>query len=484
MVFSSTIFLFLFLPLVLLGYYLLDRRYKNFFLLLASLFFYAWGEPKFVLVMIGSILVNYFAALGIDFNKKKSKNNSAKIILALAVLMNLSMFFVFKYLNFTTHNINRLLSIIGADAHTLPQTNILLPIGISFFTFQAMSYVFDVYYDKGEVQKNPLNVLLYVSFFPQLIAGPIVRYQTVADEIKVRKETLPDFSRGVERFIIGLAKKVILANTVAVAADFAYNALAEHTLTSGLGWIGAIAYSLQIYFDFSGYSDMAIGLGLMFGFHFLENFDHPYLSKTVAEFWRRWHISLGTWFRDYVYFPLGGSRVKTKRRLVFNLFVVWFLTGIWHGANWTFIIWGLMYFVLLAIEKTTDLEHRLAKHRILPIVYRVFTLLFIVCGWVIFRAESLPDGVAYLGAMFGAAPGGVWDKTTWVMLKQYAPILIIAIASCFDWRNTLSGLREKLQTKSPNTMFALKVVLLVLLAVFSLSFTVASTYNPFIYFNF
>ena len=451
--------------------------------MLASLFFYAWGEPKFVFVMIGSLLVNYLAALLIDYYKKSSSNKAVKAVLAITVLLNLSLFFVFKYLNFTIKNINIISQFFGVTMQ-LPQTNIVLPIGISFFTFQAMSYVFDVYYGYGEVQKNPLNVILYVSLFPQLIAGPIVRYQTVANEIKTRQESLSDFSKGIERFIIGLAKKVIIANTVAVAADAAYAALSSSTLTVGLSWIGAIAYSLQIYFDFSGYSDMAIGLGLMFGFHFLENFDHPYMSKTITEFWRRWHISLGTWFRDYVYFPLGGSRVQTKRRLVFNLFVVWMLTGIWHGANWTFVIWGFMYFALIAVEKVTGLERKLEKRKAFSGIYRVFTLLIVICGWVIFRATNLSSGVAYLGAMFGSAPHGIWSDFTGSMFTQYIIIFAIAIICCFDWNRILSVWNYKVPQNVEAIKPVLKIVLLLLIAIISISFTIASTYNPFIYFNF
>ena len=483
MVFSSAIFLFIFLPFVLAGYYLLDRRFKNFFLLSASLFFYAWGEPRFVFVMIGSIFVNYLAALAIARYKTKALQKRAKMVLILAVFFNLSLFFVYKYLNFTIQNVNALAALAGRDA-LVRQTHILLPIGISFFTFQAMSYVFDVYYGKGQVQKNPLNVMLYVSLFPQLIAGPIVRYQTVADEIQNRRETLSDFTYGIARFLIGLAKKAILANTIAVAADAAYNALAAGTLTAGLAWLGAIAYGLQIYFDFSGYSDMAIGLGLMFGFHFLENFDHPYLSTTVSEFWRRWHISLGSWFRDYVYIPMGGSRVKSKARLVLNLLAVWTLTGIWHGANWTFLVWGLMYFALLTFEKLTDLPKKLAGKKGLSALYRGVTMLCVICGWVIFRAESLSEGLGFLAAMFGFAPNGGWNSYTAAMLEQYAVVLLLAIVCCLDWKSMTRKPMTIFREKAPNAVFAVETVVLALVSLAAVSFTVASTYNPFIYFNF
>ena len=341
MLFSSSIFLFLFLPLVLLIYYLPLGRFRqgqNVFLLLASLGFYAWGEPWFVLVMMGSIVVNYGFGLWVDHNQRH--NRSARMPVVLALVVNLGILFVFKYLTFTLGILNDL------GAHfVIP--GIELPIGISFFTFQALSYVLDIQRGHGQVQRSPLKVGLYISFFPQLIAGPIVKYETVADQIDHRKENWEDFSSGCARFVVGLGKKVLLANQLALVADRAFQLGGTGQLTTGFAWLGSLCYTLQIYYDFSGYSDMAIGLGKMFGFHFLENFNYPYISRSVTEFWRRWHISLSTWFRDYVYFPLGGSRVDSKGKHIRNLFVVWLLTGIWHGANWTFIVWGLFYFVLL-----------------------------------------------------------------------------------------------------------------------------------------
>ena len=345
MLFSSSIFLFLFLPLVLLIYYLPLGRFRqgqNVFVLLASLGFYAWGEPWFVLVMMGSIVVNYGFGLWVDHNQRH--NHSARMPVILALVVNLGILFVFKYLTFTLGILNDL------GAHfVIP--GIELPIGISFFTFQALSYVLDIQRGHGQVQRSPLKVGLYISFFPQLIAGPIVKYETVADQIDHRKENWEDFSSGCARFVVGLGKKVLLANQLALVADRAFQLGGMGQLTTGFAWLGSLCYTLQIYYDFSGYSDMAIGLGKMFGFHFLENFNYPYISRSVTEFWRRWHISLSTWFRDYVYFPLGGSRVNSKGKHIRNLFVVWLLTGIWHGANWTFIVWGLFYFVLLMLEK-------------------------------------------------------------------------------------------------------------------------------------
>ncbi|MGN0460221.1 MAG: MBOAT family O-acyltransferase, partial [Ruminococcus sp.] len=416
MLFASTVFIFAFLPAVLLLYYLVLRKFRtaqNILLLVASLLFYAWGEPKYVLIMILSIIMNYIFGLLVDkFRASKAKS---RLVIALTVVFNLGILYIFKYLMFTIENINSI-----AGLH-LSVPNIVLPIGISFFTFQAMSYVIDVYREKGEAQKNPLNVGLYISFFPQLIAGPIVRYETVAYQIKHREESFEKFSEGVCRFIIGLAKKVLLANTMAVVADYAFE-MPNSELTVVMAWVGAIAYTFQIFFDFGGYSDMAIGLGKMFGFEFLENFNYPYISLSVSEFWRRWHMSLGTWFRDYVYFPLGGSRVKSKARLVFNLFVVWSLTGIWHGANWTFLCWGLMYFVLLTIEKLIGWEKKYPDK--MKILRRIYTLFFVIMGWVLFRADSIGDAGAYFATMFGG--GNLIDDTTIYYTLNYLVYFVIA----------------------------------------------------------
>ena len=342
MLFSSSVFLFLFLPVVLLVYYLPLRRWRqgqNVFLLLASLGFYAWGEPWFVLVMLGSILANYGFGLWVDACKRAGRTCLPPLVAALAV--NLGILFVFKYLTFTLGILNRL----GA-AFVIP--GIELPIGISFFTFQALSYVLDVHRDRGEVQRSPLKVGLYISFFPQLIAGPIVKYETVAQQIDHRKETWTDFSAGCSRFIVGLGKKVLLSNQLAVVADRAFGL--GDGLSASFAWLGALCYTLQIYYDFSGYSDMAIGLGRIFGFRFNENFDHPYCADSVGTFWRRWHMSLTSWFRDYLYIPLGGNRGGTARTIR-NLLIVWFCTGFWHGASWNFILWGLYFAAWLILER-------------------------------------------------------------------------------------------------------------------------------------
>ena len=384
--------------------------------------------------------------------------------------------FIFKYLTFTVRNINELT---GACI-SIPE--IALPIGISFFTFQAISYVVDVYRDKGVAQKNILYVGLYISFFPQLIAGPIVRYETVANEIMNRKETAGDFTAGVTGFIFGLGKKVLLANYVGLIAD---NILAfSGSLSVASAWLGIIAYALQIYFDFSGYSDMAIGLGRMFGFHFLENFNFPYVASSVTDFWRRWHISLSTWFRDYVYVPLGGNRVS-RPRWVFNLFAVWLLTGIWHGANWTFIVWGLYYFIFLLLEKLTGLEKKLG------IFSHVYTLIVVLIGWVIFRAENLPRVAQYLGYMFGVSAHGVVDELFRYYLSNGKWVLIAAAVCSIPVipfiRNRLTKSEfERVQMRN-SLLLAMdvgKTVFTAIIFTLSLLVCVNSTYNPFIYFNF
>ncbi len=474
MVFSSSIFLFAFLPATLAGYYLINPRFRNFFLMFVSIFFYAWGEPKFVFLMLASILANYVFALVID--RYRQHKALAKAVLAVMVLCNVTFFFIFKYLNFTVTNLN---SFFGLQ---LPQTHIALPIGISFFTFQIMSYVFDVYRQQGDVQKNPINVALYVSLFPQLIAGPIVRYETVAREINCRHENMQDFSKGVCRFIIGLAKKVIISNTVAVVADHAFAYTDFSALSVSMAWLGIICYTLQIYFDFSGYSDMAIGLGLMFGFHFLENFNYPYISRSITEFWRRWHISLGTWFRDYVYFPMGGSRVKSKSRLIFNLFVVWALTGIWHGASWNFLAWGLFYFVLLAIEKLTGFPEKCSKTWVRNL-YWVPTMLFVMLGWVLFRAPDLSHAMNYMGSMFGLMSNPVTSVDISFFWQEYGFFILLGVLFSFPIVAALAK-PVKAFLALNNMSKVLIPVLYVTLFFIAVTYVVNSTYNPFIYFNF
>ena len=469
MLFPSEVFLFVFLPVVLVIYYGFLRKTKNaknIFLLIASLFFYAWGEPSYVFLMIATIILNYLYGVLVD--RFRDIKNVAKLVMACMVLTNVGILGWFKYSGFVASQLNRFLHL------GIPEPQVALPIGISFFTFQAMSYVIDVYRGHGKVQKNPLQVGLYVSLFPQLIAGPIVRYETVAEQIEHRVENWADFSAGVTRFCIGLGKKVLLANNMAVVADAAFDLLIQGELQAswGMAWLGAISYSLQILFDFSGYSDMAIGLGMMFGFKFEENFNYPYISTTVSEFSRRWHMSLQTWFRDYVYFPLGGSRVS-KPRLVFNLFVVWLLTGIWHGANWTFIAWGLMYFVLLTFEKLTGLSKKNTWWS------HLYTLLFVVLGWVIFKSTGLGTAFTYIKAMFAIGATGIADKAVWAYLGQNWIFYLFALIGCVP---IMPKLDEKFKnSKAWNVIYAVGIVAIL---VVSTSYIINNAYNPFIYFNF
>lgn len=472
MLFSSTVFIYLFLPIVTLIYFTLlknNRLMQNIFLLIASLVFYAWGEPKFVFVMLASIIINWVFGLVID--KKRNNKSLCKLIIGLDVSFNLGLLFVFKYLTFTA---SLLQNATGIDLH-IPQ--ITLPIGISFFTFQAMSYVLDVYRQKGEVQTNLLYVGLYISFFPQLIAGPIVRYETIADEIKNRKETLDDFFDGFARFVVGLSKKVLLANNFAILADQAFNTVhAGENISVLFGWLGALAYTFQIFFDFSGYSDMAIGMGRMFGFHFLENFNYPYVSTSITEFWRRWHISLGTWFRDYLYIPLGGSRCS-KMRNILNLFIVWALTGIWHGANLTFLVWGLMFFVLLTIEKNTGIINK--KGKLVNAFKWTYTILFVIIGWIIFRSESLSEGFIYLKTIFGLNNNPFVDG---VFTGWFTQNLILLIVGAFLSTPIIKMISEK--TKDNTAMRLISSIGLCCLFVLSVASLVSNSYNPFIYFNF
>lgn len=471
MLFSSLTFLYLFLPAVLFFYYVVFRKSRgaqNAFLFFASLFFYAWGEPKFVFVMLASIIINWF--FGIIIGKKKTGGERPKAFLIFNIAFNLAILFIFKYLSFTNTLIFR------ATGFSLALPEIVLPIGISFFTFQAMSYVIDVYRGEAAAQRNILNVGLYISFFPQLIAGPIVRYKTVSDQIQNRHETLDDFTDGFARFIIGLSKKVLLANSFAVLADGAFQTAAGGVpLSVAYSWLGAVAYTLQIFFDFSGYSDMAIGLGHMFGFRFLENFRDPYISTSVSEFWRRWHISLGTWFRDYLYFPLGGSR-KGMPRTIGNLFIVWFLTGLWHGANTTFIVWGLMYFFLITVEKLTGFEKR---EKIATGLKWLYTMVFVVLGWVIFRSESLSAALFYMKSMFWLNGNAFSDTSFQGFFMQNMILLIVgAVLS--------TPLIGRLCSRSTGTAWGklCRSAVLIMLFILSVASLVSNAYNPFIYFQF
>lgn len=467
MLFSTKTFLFIFLPAVILIYYLFLRKnlkLKNLFLFLASLFFYSWSEPKFLLVILASIFLNWTFGILIDRYREKGK-----LLLSIAVTLDIGIIFAYKYLGFAIENINVL---IQQSKIAIPLPEITLPLGISFFTFQAVSYIIDVYTKKVKVQKNFINLGLYIAFFPQLIAGPIVRYDTIEEQINNRKENFNDFSSGVCRFIIGLGKKVLIANNIAIIADKAFE-LASPSVC--MAWLGIVAYALQIFFDFSGYSDMAIGLGRMFGFHFLENFNYPYIAKSISDFWRRWHMSLGTWFKDYVYIPLGGNKVS-KKRLVFNLFIVWSLTGLWHGANWTFIAWGLMYFVLITIEKITNFEKKTQKLRVISHIYALF---FIIIGWILFRSNNISQAIAYIGSLFGLRNNTFIDNVAFIYFKEFWVYFILGIILCIPLAQKMYSRLKKYKT------FQIGVAIVIMMILFiSISYINQNVYNPFIYFNF
>ena len=471
MVFSSISFLFVFLPLLLAVYFLLPARLRegrNLVLLLFSLFFYGYGGPRFLLLMLLSIAVNYAGGLLAAPGQRRRR-----LWTGLVTAVNLGLLGWFKYAGFLGANLNRIWT-------GLPVPEVALPIGISFFTFQGLSYVLAVYRGEAVAERNPLRVALYISLFPQLVAGPIVRYTTVADEIRNRRETLDAFTDGAVRFLFGLGKKMLLANQLGLLADQVYATRPEF-LTTALAWLGAAAYTGQIYFDFSGYSDMAIGLGRMFGFHFLENFNYPYLSQSVTEFWRRWHISLSTWFRDYLYIPLGGNRCAHWKHIR-NILVVWALTGLWHGAAWNFLCWGLYFGLLLLGEKYgwgRILERAPAALR------HLYAMVLIVVSWVLFRAETLDYAVRFLQAMAGFAQGGLTDGRTTYYLLEFRWELLLAIPAAMPVK---SWLQNWLESKSGAAAQALLAwgPKLIALGTFGLSFLrlVSSSFNPFIYFRF
>ena len=481
MIFSSTLFLFIFLPVVLLLYYIIPKRFTaagNMLLLAASLIFYSWGEPIVALIMIISILVNYL--FGLLVNQLKENNYGRiyqKLVLAASVVFNIFFLGYFKYFNFITDNINW---IFKSDI----KSNIILPIGISFYTFQILSYVVDVYFGKVKPQKNIFNLALYISFFPQLIAGPIVRYTDIEEQLENRSHNIAKISQGTQRFIIGLSKKILIANQVSIFADKAFNASSP---SSVMAWIGAICYTLQIYFDFSGYSDMAIGLGKMFGFEFSENFDYPYISKTVQIFWRKWHISLSSWFKDYVYIPLGGNR-KGSFRTYINLLIVFAVTGLWHGASWSFVIWGLYHGVFLMLERGA--WGKILK-KLPGAVTWIYTMFVVIIGWVFFRAEDINKAFEYIKCMFNFSTGGLsitLANMNIIILMAFiagiifsAPILPYINKKLFGGKNHFEcdDLPALKQTASIASIAGC-VVLLTL----SVIFLTGSDFNPFLYFRF
>ena len=456
MVFSSAVFVFGFLPLVFLCYFIAPKKIKNYVLLVFSLIFYLFGGPKFILLLLSVVLINYIGALLIS--KFKSK-----IWLIVTVALNLGLLGYFKYLDFFIRSFNRFL---GTDLKVL---GIVLPIGISFYVFQALSYTIDVYREEVKVQKNFFLLLFYVSFFPQLVAGPIVRYKTIEEEIKSRKSSIEDISDGIERFILGLAKKVIIANQVGALADIIFK---SGNVGSLLSLLGAIAYMLQIYFDFSAYSDMAIGIGRILGFHFLENFNFPYIASSVTDFWRRWHMSLSSFFRDYVYIPLGGNRVS-KARWIFNLLVVWGLTGLWHGASWNFVLWGLYYFVFLVVEKLWLGKYLEKTH----VIKHIYTLIVVLGGWIIFRCEGLRSIIAFGKDLFSFSTGDI--NTLLIYLETYGLYLVIGIIFS-------TPIYYVIKNKFNDKVWfnAIKYVGLLVLFMISICYLARSAFNPFIYFRF
>ena len=466
MVFSSTIFLCVYLPLVLLGYYICPKKGRNLFLLIVSLVFYAWGEPKYVFLMIFSILVNYIFGRLMDKNRGRQKR--MKLLLVLSVVIDIGLLSVFKYTDFIITNVN---AIFGSSFDLL---NIALPIGISFYTFQAMSYTIDVYRNDVRVQKNLIDFGMYITMFPQLIAGPIVRYADVQDQLAERSVTTADFSEGVMRFVVGLGKKVLLANQMGAVWSDIYALGGD--VSALMAWTGAIAYTFQIYFDFSGYSDMAIGLGRMFGFKFPENFRYPYQSVSITDFWRRWHITLSTWFKEYLYIPLGGNRCGLARQAL-NLLIVWSLTGFWHGAGWNFVMWGLYYFVILFIEKLFLLK---ALDKLPKLFRHVYALLLIVIGWVIFASDDVGVLLPYLGSMFGAN-GAVGGMDVYTLFTKAVLLIICCVASTELPKRLFLSATGAMNEKAA---FTLKSVLMIALLAMSMILLIGDSYNPFLYFRF
>lgn len=471
MIFSSLVFLCIFFPLVLLLHCILPSlRLKNGLLIVSSLLFYAYGEPVYVLLMLASSVLNYAAARLVAPGR-----NHRKAFLAAGVAANLGLLVFFKYAAFLVETCNVLFPL------QLPVPRIPLPVGISFFTFQALSYVIDVYQEKADVQKSYPKVLLYISFFPQLVAGPIVKYRDISAAIDGRTVDAEGIARGMRRFICGLGKKVLIANTAGLAADHVF--LAAHSeVDMAAAWVGAIAYTLQIYYDFSGYSDMAIGLGQMFGFRFRENFQYPYGAVSVRDFWRRWHISLSTWFREYLYIPLGGNR-KGQVRTCVNLLIVFLCTGIWHGANWTFVVWGLWHGLFLLLERL------LPETKIPSFITRIYTMLVVIAGWVVFRADTIGDGLFLLRRMFAGAWGAGISN---LALQQLTPWFLAMAAAGIIGMAPIRGLVGRIQAHDSEetcvggwkTVRAVTYVLSVFLLIWCMIRLSGSTYNPFIYFRF
>lgn len=480
MVFSNAVFLFIFLPVVILGYYILRGRARNYWLLAVSIVFYAWNKPSFTIILLTSIVLNYVGAFTLE---KMKKDANRKIILFLTVASNLGILFYFKYFNFTIETINKLFDV------NVQFAQVILPIGISFFTFQGLSYVVDVYRKEVPAQKNIFKLGMYISMFPQLVAGPIVRYVDVAAEIDDRKVTIEDFSYGIQRFIIGLFKKIIIADTMAVIANAMFDRDPIYNSVS-MAWLGIIAYSLQIFFDFAGYSDMAIGLGRMFGFHFLENFNYPYISKSITEFWRRWHISLSSFFKDYVYIPLGGNR----KRVYLNVAIVFLLTGIWHGAAFTFIAWEIWHGFFNLLEKfirsfskkkkdETKEKSISIKYIVVSVLQHTYTLAVVLVGWVMFRASGLRNAIKYVLSLVGLYNPDVSVYNVRLYLDKWSfPIMVLGILMATP---LLKKLYDLLKSKIHENIFLpIKYIVLLMALMLCVLQVASNTYSAFIYLQF
>lgn len=463
MVFSSISFLYYFLPICILSYFLTPTKFRNKILLIFSLFFYFYGESKYIIVLIFSCILNYYAGnLIIKYPKKK------KILLITNLVINFGLLFYFKYFNFFMTNINNLLNT------DLPILHIIMPIGISFFTFQATSYVIDIYKEEIKPAKNVFDFATYLTLFPQLIAGPIVRYETVAEEMENRKTSIPLVASGLKRFIIGLGKKVLIANLLGAFAS-SLDTLSSPTILSF--WLKALAYTFQIYYDFSGYSDMAIGLGHIFGFHFLENFNYPLIAKSITDFWRRWHISLSTWFRDYLYIPLGGNRLGKKKQIR-NILIVWLTTGLWHGASWNFVLWGLYFAILLLLEKFIWKKF-LEKHKIFA---HISTFILIIFSFIIFQTESIPDIILFFQNLFNFNLPFTNIETNFY-LSNYLIILILACIGMGPWIKNLYNKFSNYKTGKKVLIIAEPIFLMILLFIIT-GYIIDDSYNPFLYFRF
>lgn len=471
MVFSSLLFLFRFLPIVLIAYYILPKRCHNLVLFVASLIFYAWGEPVYVILILLSTLVDYCAGRMVAYCKEQKHKKRAVSAVLFSATVNLALLGFFKYGDFFLQIFHRLTGM------AVPELGLSLPIGISFYTFQTMSYTIDVYRGDAKVQKNLITFGAYVSLFPQLIAGPIIRYKEIADQLQERKETIDLFCKGILRFMIGLGKKILIANQLGeLWHEIAVTDVGE--LTTATAWLGVLAFTLQIYFDFSGYSDMAIGLGAMFGFSFPENFNYPYESKSITEFWRRWHISLGTWFREYVYIPLGGNRKGIGRQMV-NMGVVWVLTGLWHGASVNFVLWGIYYYVLLVMEK---LLWKSVLEKLPNFLRHLYTMVLVMVGWSLFSWQDMGNGAAYIKTMFFQAGAGIADQKTMYLLISNLILILIAMLGSLSWIK--KRVIERWLPQDTLGRDVAGIVFVVVLFITCVAMLVNSSYNPFLYFRF